>query len=234
MNIKHSDFPSPPLSFSSLFYFPFLPFPFFFFLFYFKQFWPSRDDKCSSDGELTFSIYTEPSIIEPATEFLSRYLWFSDDREREPRKIVNGRWGKRVNWIIKFSILLHFFIELGRWSDSVTMWNTEIQRFWLKYIYVCIRVLWDCNVEIFIFHVNSEKIGRCNCPARNRLHWKGSARLIEEFSGWFRMLWMGIDLSLEHERYEGKQNYLVLISSVILLRKCKEKSVYQLFRNDFI
>lgn len=28
------------------------------------------------------------------------------------------------------------------------------------------------RLEIFIFHVNSEKIGRCNCPARNRLHWR--------------------------------------------------------------
>lgn len=148
--------------------------------------------------------------------------------------------GKLDNKVLNSSPLFHRTGSVSeRFRNNVEYRDTEI----LVEIYICmyliniymyICVLWDCNVEIFIFHVNSEKIGRCNCPARNRLHWKGSARFIEEFSGWFRMWWMGIDLSLEHERYEGKQNYLVLISSVILLRKCKEKSVYQLFRSDFI
>lgn len=41
------------------------------------------------------------------------------------------------------------------------------------------------------------------------------------------MWWMGIDLSLEHKKREEKQNYPVLISSVILFRNgiCTEKSV---------
>lgn len=170
MNIKHSDFPSflfhssTSLLISFLFSFPSLPFLFF-------SLFISGNFDCHvisvhPTASWRFQLHRALHYRASHRIFIA-YLWFS---EGEPRKIVNGRWGKRVNWIIKFfdsSRLFHCRHRTGsveRFRNNV---DTKIQRFWLKYIY-----MYPCIVrlEIFIFHVNSEKIGRCNCPARNRLH----------------------------------------------------------------
>lgn len=171
MNIKHSDFPSflfhssTSLLISFLFSFPSLPF-LFFFPFYFRQFWLSRD-KCSSDGELTFSITPSPPLSSQPQNFY-RVPMIQRRGTAKNCQWTMRKTGKLDNKVLRFfstfSLSPSNWVWVERFRNNV---DTEIQRFWLKYIY-----MYPCIVrlEIFIFHVNSEKIGRCNCPARNRLH----------------------------------------------------------------
>lgn len=154
MNIKHSDFPSflfhssTSLLISFLFSFPSLPFPSFFFFLFISGNFDCHVISVHPTASWRFQLHRALHYRASHRIFIA-YLWFS---EGEPRKIVNGRWGKRVNWIIKFfdsSRLFHCRHRTGsveRFRNNV---DTEIQRFWLKYIYICIRVLWDWKFLFF-------------------------------------------------------------------------------------
>lgn len=151
MNIKHSDFPSflfhssTSLLISFLFSFPSLPF-LFFFLFISGNF-DCHVISVHPTASWRFQLHRALHYRASHRIFIA-YLWFS---EGEPRKIVNGRWGKRVNWIIKFfdsSRLFHCRHRMGRWSDSVTMWIQRYRDFgWNIYIYVSVY----CETGNFYF-----------------------------------------------------------------------------------
>lgn len=152
MNIKHSDFPSflfhssTSLLISFLFSFPSLPFLFF-------SLFISGNFDCHvisvhPTASWRFQLHRALHYRASHRIFIA-YLWFS---EGEPRKIVNGRWGKRVNWIIKFfdsSRLFHCRHRTGSgWSDSVTMWIQRYRDFgWNIYIYVSVY----CETGNFYF-----------------------------------------------------------------------------------